>query len=108
MSSSVSREKIAPEGVTPEKAVKRLEKAVVAALEEVERLNGEVVRVNAQGEQLEGLLKGVTSGKEGPRELVAKLQILEEENRDLRTRLHEGMKGVDRLLARVKFLENQS
>ena len=108
MSSSVSREKIAPKSVTPERAVKRLEKAVTAALDEVERLNGEVVRVNAQGEALEGLLKGVTSGKEGPRELVAKLQILEEENRDLRRRLDEGKKGVDRLLARVKFLENQS
>ncbi len=49
----------------------------------------------------------MTSGEEGPREMIVKLDILEEENRDLRKRLDEGRKGVDRLLARVKFLEEQ-
>ena len=107
MSSSVSKKKSVSKDATPDKAVKRLANAVAAALEEVERLNGEVVRTHAQGEALEGLLKGVTSGKEGPRELIEKLRILEEENRDLRGRLNEGRKGVDRLLARVKFLEDQ-
>ena len=91
----------------PGKAVERLEKAVTAALEQVEQLKGEVVRVHAQGEALEGLLKGVTSGEGGPREMIDRLHILEEENDDLRRRLDEGRAGVDRLLARVKFLEEQ-
>ena len=107
MSSSGSRKKSASKGVTPDKAVKRLENAVTAAVEHLEQLNGEVVRMHTQGEALEGLLKGVTSGEEGPREMIVKLDILEEENRDLRRRLDEGRKGVDRLLARVKFLEEQ-
>ena len=64
--------------------------------------------MRAEGEALEGLLKGVTSGKEGPRELLEKLHILEEENGDLRSRLDEGRAGVERLLARVKFLEEKS
>ncbi len=107
MSSSGSRKKNVSKGVTPDKAVKRLEKAVTATLDHVDRLNGDVVRMQAQGEALEGLLKGVTSGEGGPREMIVKLDILEEENRDLRRRLDEGRQGVDRLLARVKFLEEQ-
>jgi len=93
--------------VAPDEAVERLESAVTAALMRVEQLEDEVVRMNAQGEELEGLLKGVSSGEGGPREMIAKLHILEEENRDLRRRLDEGREGVDRLLAQVKFLEEQ-
>ena len=105
MSSSGSSRQRVSENVTPDKAVKRLEKAVTAALARVALLEGEVVRMNAQGEQLEGLLKGVSSGEGGPREMIAKLNILEEENRDLRRRLEEGREGVARLLSQVKFLE---
>ena len=78
---------------------------MTAALARVELLEGEVVRMNAQGEQLEGLLQGVSSGEGGPRKMIAKLHILEEENRDLRRRLDEGLAGVGRLLSQVKFLE---
>ncbi len=105
MSSSGSSRQRASENVAPDKAVERLEKAVTAALARVALLEGEVVRMNAQGEQLEGLLKGVSSGEGGPREMIAKLNILEEENRDLRRRLEEGREGVARLLSQVKFLE---
>ena len=107
MSSSGSKKKVASDGVSPEQAVKRLENAVNAALKQVESLQGDVVRMQTQGEALEGLLKGVTSGEEGPRELIEKIHIIEEENRDLRSRLDEGRAGVERLLARVKFLEEK-
>ena len=107
MSNSGSKTKVASDGVSPGQAVKRLENAVNAALKEVERLQGDVVRIRTQGEALEGLLKGVTSGEEGPRELIEKIHIIEEENRDLRNRLDEGRAGVERLLARVRFLEEK-
>jgi DNA-binding transcriptional LysR family regulator len=107
VSSSVSKKKISPDGVSPGQAVERLEGAVTAALDQIERLKGEVARMQTQGEALEGLLKGVTSGEEGPREMIDKLHILEEENRDLRIRLDQGRAGVDRILARVKFLEEK-
>ena len=107
MSSSGSSKQRAPKDVTPDEAVERLEVAVTAALMRVEQLEDEVARMNTQGEELEGLLKGVSSGEGGPREMIAKLHILEEENRDLRRRLNEGREGVDRLLAQVKFLEEQ-
>ena len=107
MSSSVSKKTVSANEVSPDQAVKRLEKAVTAALDQVEQLKGELVRMRTQGEALEGLLKGVTSGEEGPREMIDKLHILEEENRDLRSRLDQGRAGVDRILARVKFLEEK-
>jgi len=107
VSSSVSKKKISPEVVSPDRAVARLETAVTAALDQVEQLRSEADRMHTQGEALEGLLKGVTSGKDGPREMIEKLKILEEEKRDLRSRLDEGRAGVDRILARVKFLEEK-
>ena len=107
MSSSGSKRQRAPTGVAPDKAVERLENAVTAALTRVELLEDEVVRMNTQGQELEGMLKGVTSGEGGPRDMIAKLHILEEENHDLRRRLDEGREGVNRLLAQIKFLEEQ-
>ncbi len=93
--------------VTTAAALKRLEAAVVAAVGEVERLRGEVARMEAQGEELEGLIRGVTSGERSPREMIDRISILEEENRDLRARLNQGREGVERLLARIRFLEEQ-
>ncbi len=107
MSSSASRKKIAAKDVKPAKAVERLDSAVTAAIDKIEWLDGEVARMGAQGKALEGLLEGVTSGEGGPRAMIDRLHVLEEENRDLRSRLDEGRAGVDRLLARVKFLEQQ-
>ena len=108
MSSSGSKKQRVLKEVTPAEAVARLESAVTAALARVELLAGEIVRMNEQGEELEELLKGVASGESGPREMIAKLHILEEENRDLRRRLAEGREGVDRLLSQVRFLEEQA
>jgi regulator of replication initiation timing len=105
VSSSVSKKSVASDDVSADQAVERLEDAVNAALDRVGQLQDEMVRMRTEGQALEGLLKGVTSGKEGPRELIEKLSILEEENSDLRSRLDEGRAGVERLLARVKFLE---
>ncbi len=105
MSSSGSSKQRVSKDVAPVEVVERLESAVTAALMRVEQLEREVVQMNAQGEELEGLLKGVSTGEGGPREMIAKLHILEEENRDLRRRLEEGREGVARLLSQVKFRE---
>ena len=77
------------------------------AVGEVERLRQEVARMEVQGEELEGLIRGVTSGERSPREMIDRIDILEEENRDLRARLNQGREGVERLLARIRFLEEQ-
>jgi len=93
--------------VTPAAAIKRLKAVVKVTVGEVERLREEVARMEAQGEELEGLIRGVTSGERSPREMIDRISILEEENRDLRARLHRGREGVERLLARIRFLEEQ-
>ena len=93
--------------VTPAAAIKRLKAVVKVTVGEVERLRGEVARMEAQGEELEGLIRGVTSGERSPREMIDRISILEEENRDLRARLNQGREGVERLLARIRFLEEQ-
>jgi DNA-binding transcriptional LysR family regulator len=93
--------------VTPAAAVKRLKAAVASAVAEVDRLRREVARMEAQGDELEGLIRGVTSGERSPRDMIDRISILEEENRDLRVRLNQGREGVDRLLARIRFLEEQ-
>ncbi len=95
------------EAVSPDVAIARLEEAITTVLEEVHRLRGELSRMDAQGQELEGLLRGVTSGEEGPREMVDRLHVLDEENRDLRARMKLGREGIEKLLKRIRFLEEQ-
>ena len=38
---------------------------------------------------------------------MTRIRTLEEENADLRARLERGRDGVDRMIARIRFLENQ-
>jgi predicted nuclease with TOPRIM domain len=90
-----------------EAALKRLQKAVMAALAEIERLRQEVSVAETQGAELDEMLRGVTAGEQSPREMMDRLHVLEGENRDLRERLFEGRSSVDRLLARIQFLEDQ-
>ena len=103
MSSSDSEK----EAASPDVAIARLEEAVTSALEEVHRLRGEISRLDAQGQELEGLLRGVTTGEGGPREMVDRLHVLEEDNRDLRARLKLGREGIEKLMKRIRFLEDQ-
>jgi len=39
--------------------------------------------------------------------LLSRLKRLESENEDLRGRLDRGRAGVERMIARIRFLENQ-
>jgi predicted nuclease with TOPRIM domain len=88
-------------------ALKRVQDAVMAALAEIDRLREEVSHAESQGAELDEMLRGVTAGEQSPREMIDRLSVLEEENRDLRERLFEGRTSVDRLLARIQFLEDQ-
>jgi predicted nuclease with TOPRIM domain len=48
------------------------------------------------------------SGDEDAGRLMSRLKHLEAENADLRARLDRGREGVDRMIARIRFLENQA
>jgi hypothetical protein len=47
----------------------------------------------------------MTTGEESPARMAERLEVLSAENEDLRRRLSEGRATAERLLARVRYLE---
>lgn len=92
---------------TDRQALARLESSVTRILEEVARLRSRAREAEDRVKDLEGLLRRFTKGDVDPASLQARLAQLESENEDLRERIHEGRAGVERLLSRVRFLEDQ-
>lgn len=88
-------------------AFQSLEAAVGRTLEELERLRGELDAARADRERLTGLLQAFRQGDRDPAEMSERLEALERENADLRDRVTRGREGVERLLARIRFLEDQ-
>jgi hypothetical protein len=95
------------QGFSEVEAFDRLEAAVDAALARVERLQGELGAARAQAGEMQTLLRKFTGGEEDPAQLLSRLQRLEDENGVLTERLRKGREGVQKLLARIRFLEEQ-
>lgn len=95
-------------GAEPERdAFQELESAVTEMLSEIETLRERAAEAEARADELGELVKRFT-GDEGEAErLLSRLKSLETENEDLKVRLDKGRDGVDRILARIKFLEEQ-
>jgi chromosome segregation ATPase len=89
-------------------AFSRLQRAVGEAGARIEKLRRDLGEARKRGEEIEGLLQKFTGGEEDPASMLARLRVLEAENQDLRARLEKGRDGVDRLLARIRFLEEQA
>ncbi len=89
-------------------AFQRLDEVVAAAEDRIHELQQGLETADAQGREMEELLRKFTGGEEDPSRLLARLNRLERENRDLSERLTRGREGVERLLARIRFLEEQS
>lgn len=85
----------------------RLEAAVGRALERIGELEGRLTEARARGEELERLLASFESGEDDPATMKDRLDRSERENVDMRSRLQEGRDAVERLLARIRFLEDQ-
>lgn len=88
-------------------AFRNLTHAVEQALGELKRLREKTSRVEVKNSELEELLKGIAGGTESPAEMAQNVKTLSKENRDLRARLDQGRESVDRLLTRIRFLEEQ-
>jgi hypothetical protein len=58
--------------------------------------------------EAEALMRKVTRGALDPAELERRVRELDAENADLRARIGEGKEGVERLLARIRFMEDQA
>ena len=89
-------------------ALARLEKAVRAAVASISDLEAQLAESRGKGEEMKELLRRFTGGEEDPAGLLSRLEALEKENRMLRDRLNQGLVGVDRILARIRFLEEQA
>ena len=91
----------------PEVALDGLATAVERALERVSQLQTQLRSAESRRDELEGLLAKMADGSANPAEMHTRLKSLEVENADLSRRLDDGREGVERLLAKIRFLEEQ-
>jgi chromosome segregation ATPase len=90
-----------------EQDFRNLEEAVVRTLAELDRLRGELDQSQQRSGELETLLGSFRVGDDNPADMKARLNRLEAENRELQERIARGRESVERLLARIRFLETQ-
>ena len=90
-----------------QKAFTRLEKAVSQTVSRLQTLRTRVEEVQAREADMRGLLGQFTAGELDPAEIMGHVRTLEEENELLRRSLRDGKEAVERLLARIRFLEEQ-
>lgn len=96
-----------PEGSTDREAFQALEQAAGQAMERLRGLHARTVEAEARSAELAELLKRFTADGAEAGRLLTRLSDLEAENADLRRRVDAGREGVDRMLARLRFLEDQ-
>lgn len=96
------------DGERPERAAfKLLERTVGDALESLQKLRARAEEAEGHSEELQEVVKRFTEDEAAAGRLLTKLRTLEGENADLRDRLEKGRQGVERLLAKIRFLEEQ-
>jgi ATP/maltotriose-dependent transcriptional regulator MalT len=88
-------------------AYSRLETAVEGTLAKVSSLEGDLDQARSKVRETEELLRKFSAGEDDPASLNSRRLELEGENKDLLEKLRQGREGVERLLARIRFLEEQ-
>ena len=96
-------------GVPPEKeAFEVLEQAVRQTIDRLQAMSERIEAAEARSAELGEVVKRFTGDHGEAGRILSRLKTLEEENVDLRKRLDQGREGVDRLLAKIRFLERQA
>lgn len=88
-------------------ALTRLDRAVSRMMEELEQMRERVRRSETKARDAQALLQRFSDGDDDPARQHDRMMALEEENRELRDRLREGREGVERILGRIRFLEEE-
>lgn len=88
-------------------AFDRLEAAVSRLVDEITDANRRADAAATKNAELSELVQRFTGNEESAGELMTRLKTLESENAELRGRLDAGRDGVERMIARINFLENQ-
>jgi hypothetical protein len=85
----------------------RLEGLVADALDSLASLRDRALSAEARVRDLEEALERHEAAGGASEETAHRLGAYQAENRELRGRLTRGREGVERLLARIRFLEEQ-
>lgn len=85
----------------------RLEDAVGELIDRLSATRLRAEQAEAKNAELVDLVQRFTGNEEEAERLMSRLGRLEEENDELRSRLEQGRAGVERMIARIRFLESQ-
>ncbi len=88
-------------------ALTELEGAVGELLDRLAAVSARAEEAEGKSEEFEELVRRFTGDDAEAGRMLSRLKGLEEENQDLRGRLKKGTAGVDKLLAKIRFLEEQ-
>jgi hypothetical protein len=94
-------------GARERQPLDELDGAIGDMIDRLAWMHDRMALAEEKSEELEELLKRFTGNEVDPGEIVSRVRVLEAENADLRSRLERGREGVERLLAKIRFLENQ-
>lgn len=90
-----------------ESAIARLVRSVEESARRAVSAEAQVQEVKTQNVEMADLVERFTESPTNAEDLMARLKRLEDENDDLRTRLDRGREGIERMITRIRFLENQ-
>jgi predicted nuclease with TOPRIM domain len=79
---------------------------VTQVLERLAYMSRRVRAAEERNAELDEIVRRFTGDQVEASRILTRLRALEQENRDLRRRLEEGRAGIERLLAKIRFLEN--
>jgi len=100
--------KPADNGEEPEEAAfAALEGAVSEALKRLAVAAQRAEAAEKKSADLNQMMRGLTNSPAEAGEVLTRLRRLESENADLKERLKQGRAGVERMLAKIRFLESQ-
>ncbi|MDX1492888.1 MAG: hypothetical protein R3253_02350 [Longimicrobiales bacterium] len=85
----------------------RLEDAVGELIDRLAESRLRAEAAEAKNAELAKLVQRFTGDEGEAEKLMSRLRALETENEDLRSRLERGREGVERMIARIRFLESQ-
>lgn len=94
-------------GQPEREAFAALERAVGQALERLELMRKQVRAAETRSAELDEVVRRFTGDEAEAGRILTRLRHLEAENADLKGRLADGRAGIDRLLSKIRFLENQ-
>ena len=85
----------------------RLESAVRRLIRQSAELRAELRSARERNEELMEFLAPIAEGEASPESVVERLRAAERERRELEERLERGRAVVERMIARIRFLEGR-